>query len=321
MLGFIAIRGLQCLAVLLGVSFVSYVLIGLMPGDPIDLMFSADPDMTSEDAARLRELYGLDRPLLERYTAWLLGALQGEFGYSRLLQQPVGDVLLPRLWATIQLLGLSTALSILVAVPLGALAAAKPNGILDRVVNFACFAGISIPSFWLALLLITYIAVPISWIPASGSPDPGASLWDHFRHLLLPILGLTIASVGGYTRFLRASMRQTLNEDFIRTARAKGAAKRDILFGHALRNAMLPLVTIVALSFGSVFSGALIIETIFGLLGMGRTIYTAIMGNDFNLALICLMVATAFTLIANILADIVYALLDPRIQLTDHRAN
>jgi peptide/nickel transport system permease protein len=301
--------------VLLVVSFASYGLIGLMPGDPIDLMFSADPDMTAADAQRLREVYGLDRPLLERYAAWLGGALTGEFGYSRLYQQPVGDILLPTLGATLQLLGSATVLSLAIAIPLGVLAAARPNSATDTGINLLCFGGISIPPFWLALLLIAYVAVPVSWVPAGGMAEPNSGLAEHLRHMLLPTLALTLASIGGFTRFMRGAMRQALGQDYMRTARAKGAGAPRRLFGHALRNALLPLVTVVALSFGTLFSGALITETIFGWNGMGRTIYAAIMGNDYNLALIGLMVATGFTLLANILADIAYAALDPRIRL------
>lgn len=301
--------------VLLVVSFASYGLIGLMPGDPIDLMFSADPDMTAADAERLRAIYGLDQPLLDRYTAWLAGALTGEFGYSRLYQQPVGDILLPTLGATLQLLGSATILALAIAIPLGVLAAARPNSLPDYAINLFCFSGISVPPFWLALLLIAYVAIPVAWIPAGGMAEPGSGLTDHIRHMLLPAVALTLASVGGFTRFMRGAMLQALSEDYMRTARAKGAGGLRRLFGHALRNALLPLVTVVALSFGTLFSGALITETIFAWNGMGRTIYSAIMGNDYNLALVGLMVATAFTLLANILADIAYAALDPRIRL------
>lgn len=316
MLSYAARRLGESVLVLLVVSFASYGLIGLMPGDPIDLMFASDPDMTAADADRLRALYGIDRPLLERYGTWLGSALSGEFGYSRLYQQPVGEILLPRLGATLQLLGTSMVLALILAIPLGVLAASKPNSGLDYAINLACFGGISIPPFWLALLLIAYIAVPVSWIPASGMGDEGGLL-ERLRHMILPVLALTLASIGGFTRFMRAAMLQTLGQDYMRTARAKGVSESRALFGHALRNALLPLVTIVALSFGSLFSGALITETIFGWAGMGQTIYAAIMGNDYNLALIGLMVATGFTLLANILADVAYAALDPRVRLDD----
>jgi peptide/nickel transport system permease protein len=317
MIHYLTHRLIHSFLVLLVVSFASYGLIGLMPGDPIDLMFSANPEMTAADAERLRARYDLDRPVLARYASWLAGALQGDFGYSRLYQQPVGDVLMPRLWATFQLLGISTLVALALAIPLGVWAAARHNRLTDYAINLVCFAGISVPPFWLALLLIAYIAVPVAWIPAGGMAESDDSGLDHLRHMLLPVAALSLASIGGFTRFMRGAMLQSLGQDYMRTARAKGANPARQLFDHALRNALLPLITVIALSFGTLFSGALITETIFGWSGMGRMIYEAVMGNDFNLALVGLMVATAFTLAGSILADIAYAALDPRIALQD----
>lgn len=315
MLGFLVRRFGESILVLFAVSFASYGLIGLMPGDPVDLMFMADPNVTPEDIARLRAIHGLDRPIVERYFGWLSGAITGEFGFSRLYRLPVGDILLPRLWATLQLLGFATVLSLAIAIPTGVFAAMRPRGLVDSAINLVCFAGISVPPFWLALMLIAYIAIPVAWIPAGGMAEDGAGLLEHARYMALPVLALTLASVGGFIRFVRAAMIETLGEDYIRTARAKGAGPYRQLFVHALRNALLPLITIVALSFGTLFSGALITETIFGWAGMGRTIYEATMGNDFNLALMGLMVATGFILLANIAADLAYAMLDPRIRV------
>ncbi|MBP5857569.1 ABC transporter permease [Marivibrio halodurans] len=313
MLSYTATRLLECLLVLLVMSFLVYGLIGLMPGDPIDLMISANPDFTAADAQRLKALYGLDRPLLERYGTWLWAALQGDFGYSRLYQQPVGDILLPRLGWTTVLLGTSLALTVMIAIPLGVWAAARPYSRVDYGINMICFAGISVPPFWLALILILLVAVPFQAIPAGGMGEAGAGLLERLRHLFLPVVTLTLASIGGFTRFMRGAMIQALRADHIRTARAKGLSRARILIGHALRHALLPLITVVALSFGTLFSGALITETMFSWSGMGRTIYEATLGNDYNLALVGLLTATGFTLAGNILADLLYAGLDPRI--------
>lgn len=313
MLRFLGDRMLQSLIVLLGMSFAIYGLIGLMPGDPIDLMFSANPDFTSEDAARLKALYGLDQPLIDRYFAWLGNAIQGDFGYSRLYSQPVFEVLGPRLANTAILLGVSLILSLAIAIPLGMLAALRPYGVLDYTINLVCFAGISAPPFWLALLSIMLFSVTLGWFPAGGQAPPDAGLLTVLQHSALPVGVLTVASVGGFTRFMRASVLSVMRQDYIRTAAAKGLSQRQILFKHALQNALLPLVTIVALSFGTLFSGALITETIFAWLGMGKTIYDAIMGNDYNLALVGLLLATAMALIGNIIADVLYAGLDPRL--------
>ena len=300
--------------VLLIMSFVIYALIGLMPGDPIDLMISADPNLTAADAQRLRTLHGLDRPIAERYVTWLGGALQGDLGYSRTHTRPVMEVLLPRLWNTVLLMGLSLALALAIALPLGILAASRPRGALDHGINLFAFAGISVPPFWLAILLIMLFAVSLGWLPASGMGEPGDPA-DAIRHLVLPVLTLTLLTAGGIIRFMRAAMMESLRQDYIRTALAKGLSGREAALGHAVRNAMIPVVTILALNFGALFSGALITETMFGYLGMGKTIYDAILGNDYNLALVGLLFATLTTLIANLGADLAYAWLDPRIKL------
>jgi peptide/nickel transport system permease protein len=287
---------------------------GLMPGDPVDLMISADPKITSEDAARLRALYGLDKPIVERYGNWLEAALAGDFGYSRLHARPVLEVLGPALANTAVLMGLAFALSLAIALPAGIAAAMRPYSRLDYTVNLLAFAGISTPPFWLALLLILVFAVVLGILPAGGMGTVGGgSIWDQARFLVLPVASLTIASIGGHTRYMRAAMIETLRQDYIRTARAKGLSESRVVVGHALRNALIPVVTIIALDFGTLFSGALVTETIFAYPGMGRLIFDAIMGNDFNLALVALLFATLLTLAANILADVGYVALDRRI--------
>lgn len=311
--GWLAGRLLQALVVLAIMSFVIYALIGLMPGDPVDIMIAADPRLAPEDAARLRALYGLDLPIGERYLNWLGTALSGDLGYSRTYNRPVLEILLPRLANTLLLLGIAALLAIAVAVTAGIVAALRPRGIVDAAINLACFAGISVPPFWLALVLIIVFAVTLGWLPAGGMGEAGAPWGERAAYLVLPVATLTAASLAAYTRFARSAMIEALRQDWIRTARAKGAGPARIVAGHALRNAMLPLVTIVALDFGTLFSGALITETMFGWLGMGKLIYDSILGNDFNTALVALLFATGVVLVANVLADIAYAALDPRI--------
>jgi len=313
---FILGRSAQTVLVLLVMSFVIYGLIGLMPGDPVDLMASGNPGATPEVVAHLRAIYGLDQPLLARYGRWLAAALAGDFGYSRVHAVPVLQVLWPALGETCKLMLSSFAISAALAILLGVAAANRPGGWPDNVISLIAFAGISVPVFWLALVLILVFAVWLHWLPASGGASFGAGgLVDQVRHLALPVAALTLASTGQFTRFVRASMIETLRLDFIRTARAKGAPWARIVWVHALRNAMIPVVTIFALSFGSLFSGALVTETMFAVPGMGRMIYDAILGNDYNLALVGLLFATLLTLLGNLLADLAYAWLDPRIAL------
>ena len=207
----------------------------------------------------------------------------------------------------------------MIALPAGIFAATRPYSLSDYGINLAAFAGLSIPPFWLGILLILLFAVTLGWLPAGGTADAGGAtaLWERLQYLILPIASLTIAGVGGHTRYMRASMIETLRQDYIRTARAKGLSESRVVLGHALRNAMIPVVTVIALDLGVLFSGALITETVFAYPGMGKLIFDAIMGNDYNLALVGLLLATALTLIGNLLADIAYASLDPRISYAE----
>ncbi|MGE5515039.1 MAG: ABC transporter permease [Bacteroidota bacterium] len=307
-------RGLQSLAVLLVMSCVVYGLMGLMPGDPIDLMIAGDPRLGAADALRLKALYGLDQPWTERYVRWLGQVVQGELGYSRLYARPVLDAMLPALGNTALLMVTALALALVVAIPLGIMASLRPNSAFDHAVNLLAFASVSVPTFWLGLMLIVLFAVHLGWLPASGMEDVGGGgLADRLRHLALPVATLALAGIGQYIRHMRAAMIGEAHHDYVRTARAKGCSPRRIVLVHQLRNALIPVATILALEVGGLFSGALITETVFAWPGMGRLIFEAVMGNDFNLALTGLLLATAMTLIGSILADLAYAVLDRRV--------
>lgn len=308
-------RIVQGLVVVAIMSFAIYGLIGLMPGDPVDLMISANPQLTAADAARLREIYGLDRPIVDRYAAWLGAALHGDFGYSRLFSRPVMDVLGSRLANTAALMIAAFVVALAIGLPAGIAAATRPGSVTDALINLASFVTISVPTFWLALMMIILFAVMLGWLPASGLPIGPAGFWEHARHLVLPVMTLAIVEAGAYARYMRAAMIEALRHDYVRTARAKGASVTRTVLGHALRNAMIPVATIMALSIGGLFSGALVTETMFAYPGMGKLIFEAVMGNDFNLALVALLFATVLTLIGNLAADLAYAALDPRIDL------
>lgn len=311
---FILRRLAQALVVLLVMSFVIYGLIGLMPGDPLDMMLTSNPGATPEVIAHLRQIYGLDQPLLTRYAHWLVAALGGDFGYSRTHHLPVLDVLAPALLLTCKLMLSSFVISVVLACVLGIVASVQPGGALDAAIGLFSFAGISIPVFWLALMLILLFAVTLHWLPASGVASVGdGGFVDQLRHLVLPVVTLSLATTGGFTRFVRASMIEVLRQDHIRTARAKGAPEWRVVLVHAFRNALIPVVTVIALSFGGLFSGALLTETMFAQPGMGKTIYDAILGNDYNLALTGLLFATLVTLLSSLAADVAYGWLDPRI--------
>ena len=314
MIRFTFIRLVEIAAMLVLMSFVIYALIGLMPGDPIDLMRQADPRISAADVVRLKAVYGLDQPLFARYLDWARRALAGDLGYSRLFAAPVWSALVPRLGNSLVLMGSSFVLALALALGLGTAAARRPNSRLDAAVNLVCFAGVSMPTFWLALILILLFAAGLGWLPASGIATAGASdLADRLRHLVLPVATLTLASIGGYTRYVRAAMREALAQDHIRTARAKGASEARVILHHALPSALIPVTTILALSFGGLVSGALVTETMFAYPGMGKLIFDAVMGNDYNLALAALLLAAVVTMLANLAADLAYGWLDPRV--------
>jgi peptide/nickel transport system permease protein len=315
MLGYLVRRMIQAVAVLAAMSLVVYVLLGLMPGDPVDLMASGDPKMTPADMQRLRALHGVDRPILERYASWATAALQGDLGWSRSFRRPVLEIMAPRLANTLLLMGSALAVALGIGLPLGIWAAARRGRLADQAINLACFAGAATPTFWLALLLMMVFAVHLGWLPAGSLPPDGAGPLEVLRHMALPVATLALVEAGIYARHMRAAMIDALAQDYVRTARAKGAGELRILLVHALRNAALPVTTVAALGFGGLFSGALVTETMFAWPGMGKLIYDSILTSDFNMALVTLLFATLVTLLANLLADLGYAALDPRIAL------
>ena len=224
-------RVIESVAVLLVMSFVIYGLMALMPGDPIDIMVQSDPNLTPADAVRLKALYGLDKPITERYGNWLGAAAQGDFGYSRIHNRPVLEILGPRLWNTVILMGLAMIVSLALAVPIGVFSALRPYSWADYAINFVALGGISVPVFWLALMLIVLFSVVLGWLPAGGMGMAGeAGFWEQARHLVLPVVTLSVATVGGLTRFVRASMMEVMRDDYIRTARAKGLPRRVVVF-------------------------------------------------------------------------------------------
>jgi len=230
-------------------------------------------------------------------------------------------VLWPRLLNTFVLAALAFAIAVAIALPLGIWAASRPRSRVDYLINLLCFAGISTPPFWLALLLITLFAVTLGWLPAGGQADirpntpPLAALADRLRYLVLPVATLALIQIGSYTRFMRGAMIEALRQDYVRTARAKGVPEGGVRWRHAFGNALAPVLTILALSFGGLFSGALITETMFAWPGMGKAIYQAILDNDYNLALVGLLIATLATMLGNLLADLAYAWVDPRVSI------
>lgn len=317
---FITRRILQTLAVIVILSYVCYYLMSLMPGDPVDMMVASNPKITAEDVQRLKALYGLDQPVYKRFGNWVGSISQGDLGYSRTYRVPVQELMGPRLWNTFILSLASLTLSLLIAIPLGVISALKPGSRTDYVVNLFSFAGISIPSFWLAIVLIIIFAVKIPILPAGGTQTIGgeplgfwADLADRSIYLVLPVLSLSIQQIGRFSRFTRSAMLEAMRNDFIRTARAKGLSRSRVIWKHAFRNALIPLITILALSFSGLFSGAILTETVFAYQGVGKLVYDSIIQNDYNVAMISFVISVSMVLLMNLVADIAYGFADPRI--------
>ncbi len=302
-------RLVQILVTTAVLSFVFYMLLGLMPGDPIDLAIMADPRLTAEDAARLRALHGLDQPLLARYFAWGAAVLRGDFGFSRLFAQPVAALLWPALVSTLVLLGWAVGLAAGLGVGLGVLAALRPR-LAPGVQGLALLAQ-AMPGFWLGIMLIILFAVGLGWLPAGGVAEEGQAAW---RFLVLPVATLAFGQMAAYARHAAAAMQGALAEPWIRSARARGAGDGRIAFGHALPNAAVPLLTLLGLDAGALVSGAVITETLFARPGMGKLIFDAIMGNDYNLALLALLVVAVVTMLGSLGADLAQRALDPRLR-------
>lgn len=317
---FITRRILQTLAVIAVLTYVCFYLMSLMPGDPVDMMVASNPKITAEDVARLKSLYGLDQPVYKRYGNWIGNIVQGDLGYSRTYRVPVQELMGPRLWNTFILSFLSLGFSLLLAIPLGVISALKPGSRTDYFMNLFSFAGISIPSFWLAIVLIIIFAVKFPVLPAGGTQTIGAGdmgFWadmaDRSIYLILPVLSLSIQQIGRFSRFTRSAMLEAMRNDFIRTARAKGLARSTVIWRHGFRNALIPLITILALSFSGLFSGAILTETVFAYQGVGKLVYDSIIGNDYNVAMISFVISVSMVLLMNLLADILYGFADPRI--------
>ncbi len=299
-------------------SVVVFMLMGAMPGDPIDLMISGNPHLTPADVVRLKELYGIGRPWPIRWWDWVGQLVQGQLGYSRLFAREVGWIVLPALGHTALLAAAAMLMALGIGLPLGIIAGAKPGSLWDRAIAALSYLMLSLPTFWLGLMLIALFSVWLDWLPASGSTDllspHEGGLADRLRHLLLPAATLGVGGAGQYIRHMRAAMIAQSQEPYLRTARAKGCSPWRVIVTHLVRNALLPVVTIAALEAGALMSGALVTETVFAWPGLGRLSYEAIMGNDYNLALSALLLATLLTVLASALADLAYGLLDPRIK-------
>jgi peptide/nickel transport system permease protein len=338
-------RLLQTIPMLLLLSILFFVLVNLAPGDPLSSLTPRPPRPEKREA--LRRQFGLDKPLAIQYVVWLIGndwmkidtdgdgiaesrgerkgILRGDFGFSFRSRKPVLDEIRERLGNTIYLMSVTLIVVAIVAIPFGIISAVKQYSFFDISVTTLSFMGQAIPEFWLGMILIivfySLLSNPVTGeplLPAGGMKTLGAdfSITDRIQHLILPVTMGAVGWVAWYSRFLRSGMLDVVHQDYIRTARAKGLAERLVLTRHALKNALIPLVTIFALDIPYIFAGSLYVELLFSWPGMGRLYYQAATGRDYPLLLAILIIAAAFTLFANLMADLAYAYLDPRVRYT-----
>ena len=308
-------RVLQAVPLLLGITLGIFLLIRLVPGGPLSA-YEGNPDVTPQDMARLRQQLGLDAPLPVQYVRWLGRLGRGDLGWSLVSHRPVASMIGERLGNTAYLMGLALALTFAIALPAGIISARRQYSWFDHAVTTMSFAGFSMPTFWSGLLAILVFSVWLRWLPAGGMYTVGEafSLGDHLRHLVLPLGILTLFSAARYTRYLRASMLEVLGQDYIATARAKGLGERVVIQKHALKNATIPVVTIVALDLPQLFSGALITETMFSWPGMGRLFWEATLRLDYPVLMAVMTVSATLVVLFNLAADLAYGFLDPRIR-------
>lgn len=315
-------KSIWMLFVLWGITIVSFLVIHLAPGSPTDIDTTLNP--LAGDAARkqLENLYGLNKPLYEQYFQWVLRLLHFDFGNSMSSDpRPVMDKIMERLPLTVAMNGVSLLLSLLISIPLGIISACMQNSLLDRSVTFFVFLGFAMPSFWLALLLMLFLGIDLQWFPISGltSMDydtmaPWQKFCDLCRHLALPLIVYTVGGLAGVSRYMRACMLEVLRQDYVLTALAKGLPRRQVIVQHALRNALLPVITLLGLSIPGLIGGSVIIESIFALPGLGQLFYSAVMARDYTLIMGNLVLGAMLTLLGNIVADICYGIADPRIR-------
>ncbi|MCL6286083.1 ABC transporter permease [Ruegeria sp. 2012CJ41-6] len=313
MFAFIIRRTLASIPVLILVSLIVFFLMRLLPGDIIDLIVGqAQVEVSEETIAELRLQYGLDEPIYVQYFNWVGGMLRGDFGLSFRSHQPVIDIILPRLVPTLQIGLTALVLSAAFAIPFGAICAARPNSVWDRIGSMLTFVGASTPYFLAGGLLIYFVAFRMRMLPPSGFVLPTVDFWASMKHTIMPAITLALSLVAILIRQARASFSDVLRHPYIRTAYAKGLGETRVLIQHALKNALLPIVTILGLQLGTVFSGAVVTETVFAIPGIGRLLVDSILGRDYPIVQALVLLIAVAVVVATLIVDIVYGILDPR---------
>lgn len=322
MIAYLAKRILMLIPLLLGITLITFTVIHLAPGEPVDMQTAMNPKVTAEARQKMREFYGLDKPLHVQYVTWLGRLAHLDFGRSFAPDnRPVTDKIVERIPVTLGLNVIALILEFGLAIPIGILAAVRRDTLVDKGITVFVFLGFAMPTFWLALLLMYLFGVKLDWLPISGLHSLGSDqlgllawTWDLVKHLVLPVGIATFGSLAGLSRYMRSTMLEVIRQDYITTARAKGLSERVVIYRHALRNALLPVITLLGFSLPGLIGGSVIFETIFAIPGMGQLFYTGVMSRDYPLVMGILVIGAFLTLIGNLVADICYSIADPRIR-------
>ena len=321
MTAYILRRLIGIIPLLFGITIISFSIIHLAPGKPTTIEQSLNPKVSPEVREKLTKLYGLDKPLYLQYANWLKKLAKLDFGRSFIDARPVMEKIIERLPVTLTINILSLSLIFLVALPLGIKSAVSPNSMFDRISTAFVFTAFAMPTFWLALLLINLFGINLRWLPVSGIKSVdfeylsfSGKVADLSRHLILPVFVSALSGLAGVSRYMRSNMIDCLKQPYIYTARAKGLPEKKVIYKHALRNALLPIITILGLSVPGLLGGSVIFESIFALPGIGRLFYEAVMTRDYPLIMAEVIFGACLTMFGNLIADIGYAVADPRIR-------
>ncbi len=319
---FLLKRILMLIPLMIGITLITFTVIHLAPGEPVEMQMAMNPKVGKEARERLTKFYGLDKPLHEQYLSWVGKLVRLDLGRSFSSDnRPVVDKIKERLPVTISLNVIALLLEFGLAIPIGILAATRRDTWLDKGITVFVFVGFAVPTFWLALLLMYFFGVRLNWLPISGLHTLGSDSWSSLRyladmgkHLIMPVMVASFGSLAGLSRYMRSAMLNVISQDYITTARAKGLPERVVIYKHALRNALLPLITLLGFSIPGLIGGSVIFETIFAIPGMGQLFYQGAMSRDYPVVMGILVIGACLTLIGNLIADIGYALADPRIR-------
>jgi peptide/nickel transport system permease protein len=315
-------RILMLIPLMIGITLITFSVIHLAPGEPVEMQMAMNPKVGKEAKERLTKFYGLDKPLHEQYFSWVGKIVRLDLGRSFSSDgRPVVDKIKERLPVTISLNAIALLLEFGLAIPIGILAATRRDTWLDKGITVFIFVGFAVPTFWLALLLMYFFGVRLNLLPISGLHTLGSDSWgtvhylsDMAKHLVMPIMVASFGSLAGLSRYMRSAMLNVISQDYITTARAKGLPERMVIYKHALRNALLPLITLLGFSIPGLIGGSVIFETIYAIPGMGQLFYQGVMSRDYPVVMGILVIGAFLTLIGNLIADLCYALADPRIR-------